>query len=90
MDKLNKILMESLAKKGIAGTAQSAQICFYAEKWEKIHLAPISFSKGVLKVSVKSSSEASELQMLSEDLIDYLNTKIGRKIVRNLRIVNYK
>ena len=90
MEKLDKILRESLAKKGFAGTAESAQICFYAGKWEKMRLTPISFSKGTLKVSVMSSSEASELQMQSEELIDFLNKKIGRKIVRYLRIVNSK
>jgi len=88
MEKLDKILRASLAKKGLAKTTESAQICFYVEKWTQMSVAPISFSGGVLKVSAMSSSEASELQMLSEDLVEYLNKKIGRKIVRSLRIVN--
>lgn len=88
MERIDKILRQSLAKKGLAGSAQSAQICFYAEKWERMPLKPISFSGGVLKVSAMSSSEASELQILSEELIDYLNKKTGRKAVKRLRIIN--
>lgn len=88
MEKLNKILKKSLAKKGLAETAEAAQICFYAQKWEKMSISPISFSGGILKLSASSSSEASEIQMLSCELIDFVNKKIGRDIVKRIRIIN--
>ncbi len=88
MEKLDKILKHRLAERGLSKTAESAQICFLVEKWGDGHCQPISFSKGVLKVSAISSSEASELQMNSEKLIDFLNKKIGKNIVQRLRIVN--
>jgi len=88
MEKLDKILKHRLAQRGLSATAESAQICFLVEKWSDSRCQPISFSKGVLKVSVTSSSEASELQMEAEKLIDFLNKKMGKNIVRRLRIVN--
>lgn len=88
MEKLDKILRHRLAQRGLSETAEGAQICFLVEKWGKSHCQPISFSKGVLKVSTASSSEASELQMEAEQLIEYLNKKMGKKIVQRVRIVN--
>jgi predicted nucleic acid-binding Zn ribbon protein len=88
MDRLNKFLKPSLAKKGLLGTAESAQICFYATKWTLTPFSPISCAKGVLKVSVLSSSASSELQMQEENLISFINTKIGREIVKSIRIIN--
>jgi len=88
MERLSKILGPALAKKGLLRQATGAQICFYAESWKKVPFSVISFSNGILKVSITSSSAASELQMLSEDLIDFLNRKIGKKQVRSIRIIN--
>jgi predicted nucleic acid-binding Zn ribbon protein len=89
MDKLDKILRPALAKKGLLKIATSAEVCFYATEWKNVRFIPISFSRGVLKVSVSSSSAASELQMQSEDLLESINRKFSKKIVRSLRIMNY-
>jgi len=88
MDKLDKFLRPALAKRGLLGAATSAEICFLAEKWGKGRFESISYSKGVLKLSVPSSSSASELQMESDNLIEYLNKKIGRESVKSIRIIN--
>ena len=88
MDRISKLLLPSLSKKGLAGTATSAQICFYAEKWGKGRFTAISYSKGTLKLSCRSSSAAQDLDMEREKLIDHINSKIKRKIVKNIRIVN--
>lgn len=90
MEKINKLIMGTLAKKGLAGPAQSAQICFYATEWPVAQITPISFSKGLLKVSVSSSSESSELQMKESLLIDFINQKMGKNVVRRLRILNMR
>lgn len=89
MDKLNKFLNNSLAKKGLLGQARSAQICFYAGEWGKLPISPISFSRGVLKVSVTSPTLAGELKMQEEDLLGFINRKMGGKLVKELRIMNY-
>lgn len=87
MEKIDKILMKSLAKKGLGKASQSAMICFYATEWGKGLFDTISFSNGVLKVSVSSSPASSNLQIRESELIDYLNAKLGRRSVRQLRIV---
>jgi hypothetical protein len=90
MDKLSKILKGSLARRGLLKPSEGAEICFYAEKWGKLPFCPISFSKGVLKVSVDSSAVSSELHMQADDLLGFINKKLGKKMVRQLRIINSK
>ena len=87
MEKLDKIIALSLTKKKLGKPLKAAQICFYAGLWGKAHLKPIAFSGGVLKVSVKSSPAASELEIQKEDLLDFVNAKIGYKAVRSIRII---
>lgn len=89
MDKLSKFLNNSLAKKGLLGQARGAQICFYAGQWTRLPFAPISFSRGVLKVSVTSPTLAGELKMQEDDLIDFVNKRMRELIVKELRIMNY-
>lgn len=88
MDKIDKILIPALARRGLVGSAISAQICFFASEWGKIRFDPISFSKGILKVSCTSCAASSELQMREEELIDFVNKKAKRDIVKGLRIYN--
>jgi len=88
MDKVSKILMPVMAKKGLGGAAISSQICFYANELGKDRFDAISFSKGVLKLSVRDSIDAGEVQMESEKIIEYVNGKMGRQIVKRIRIVN--
>ena len=87
MERLDKILKQALAKRGLSGTARSAQICFYAGEWASGRFEPISFSHGVLKVAVQSSPAAAELEIIKEDLIDFVNQKLKSEAVRSLRIV---
>ncbi|HOX41635.1 MAG TPA: DciA family protein [bacterium] len=88
MDRIGDILAKSLAKRGLKKTTESAQICFYAEKWGKGLITPISFSGGILKVSVSSSSAASEIQLRSEECLDFINEKLKKRTVRSIRIIN--
>jgi hypothetical protein len=87
MEKIDQILAKSLAKKGLSKVTQGAMICFYASEWNKDLFCPISFTNGILKVSVDSSPAASELQIRESELIEYLNNRIGKKSVRQLRII---
>jgi len=77
-----------MAKKGLGGAAVSSQICFYANEWGKDRFDAISYSRGVLKLSVRDSIDAGEVQMESEGIISYVNSKMGRDIVKRIRIVN--
>lgn len=87
MDKIDKIIRDRLAKNKSLGAYQSAQICFLADKWGNGRFKAVSFQKGVLKVSVGSSSAASELKMQEDELIDSINSSMGKKIIRSLRIL---
>ena len=78
-----------LASRGLSAASQGAQICFWADEWGKGAFSPISFTRGVLKVSVDSAAAAQELSMKSERLIRYLNSKIGHQRVKELRIENH-
>jgi len=86
MDKLDKIMHISLAKKGMRKVTQGSEICFYAEQWGKGRFVPISFLNGTLKIAVSSSS-ASEMQMETENLLDYVNEKIRYKVLHQVRII---
>jgi hypothetical protein len=88
MDRISKLLLPALSRKGLAGTATSAQICFYAKKWGKGRFSAISYSKGTLKLSCRSSSAAQDLDMEREKLMDHINTKMKRDIVKSIRIIN--
>ncbi len=90
MDKLNKILLPALAKKGLGKATKSAMVCFYAEKWGNGRLRAISFSEGILKLSVNSSAAASEMDMQKDELINYLKNNCPRNFVKKIvwKIVN--
>jgi hypothetical protein len=88
MDKLDKFLRPALAKRGLLGAATSAEVCFLADKWANGRFYSISFSKGVLKLSVPSSSAGAEISMEEEKLLNFLNKEIGREAVKSIRIVN--
>jgi len=87
MDKVNKILKARLSSNGLYGAATSAQICFLAEKWACGRLNVISYKRGELKILVKSSSAAQEISMQREEMIEYVNKKMERDIVKKVRIV---
>lgn len=81
--------MKVMAKKGLAGAAISSQICYFADIWGKGRFKSVSFSRGVLKVSVRSSAAAQELSMDEEKLVEHLNSKIVRPVVKRIRFENH-
>jgi len=88
MDKVEKLLLKNMSKKGLGGAAVSSQICFYAREWSKGRFSTVSYSRGTLKVAVSNSSLAQELDMEKEKLMKHINKKINRSIVKKVRIVN--
>lgn len=87
MERVDKIIGRSLAKRGLGKATSGALVCFYAKEWGNGRLEPISFAEGVLKVSVCSSPAAAELQIREIELAEFINAKIGRRLVKRLRII---
>lgn len=77
-----------MAKKGLGGAAVASQICYYATEYGKGSFEAISYYRGVLKLSCADSIDAGEVQMMSEEIVEYVNGKMGRKIVKRIRTVN--
>ena len=88
MEHIGKHLLRVMAKRGLAGVAISSQLCYFADGWSKGRFKAISFSRGTLKVSVRSSAAGQEISMEEEKLVEFLNKKTGREIVKRVRIVN--
>lgn len=87
MERIDKIIGKSLSKRGLGRATQGAMVCFYAKSWGNDLFEPISFSGGLLKVCVHSSCAASDLQIRQTELIDFLNEKSGKQLVKSVRIV---
>ena len=88
MEHIGKHLLKVMAKRGLGGAAISSQICYFADKWGKGRFKSVSFSRGILKVSVRSSAAAQELSMDEERLVEHLNSKIVRPVVKRVRFEN--
>lgn len=91
MDKLSDFMHNSLNEKGLSRASGGALVCFWADEWGKGRFKPISYWRGILKVSVDSASAAQELSMDSEKLIKHLNLTAAKNNgpkVREIRIVN--
>jgi len=88
MEPLKKFLLPAMAKKGLAGAAVAAQVCFYADSLGKDRFDAISFSQGVLKIAARDCLDAGEIQLESEKIISFVNQKMRREIVKKIRIIN--
>jgi hypothetical protein len=86
MEKFDQILGKAMTKRGLHKVTKGAMICFFAAEWGKGTFSPISFADGLLKLAVNSSPAASELQMKEQELIDHLNDRVGKKMIKKVRI----
>jgi predicted nucleic acid-binding Zn ribbon protein len=87
MDKLDKILHRCIKKKPLRKALESAEICFYADSCSDGRFRTISFSRGILKVSVDSSPAASELQFEEANLVERINKRAGQEVIKSIRII---
>ncbi len=91
--RIKDILPSSLGRYGITSQAQAAFVCFIFEEIIKEELGeevskncqPLSFCNGVLKIQVKNSIWASEIQLNQSKIVDKINKKIGEDIVKRLQ-----
>lgn len=90
---IKNILPSSLSRYGIDRQAQAAFVCFLFEKIIKEELGgevhkncqPLSFKNGILKIQVKNSVLASEIQLNQSKIINKINKEIGKEVVRRLQ-----
>ena len=85
MQKINRIISNNPRYGRYKKPLMAAGICGKARELSRGRFGVISFKNALLTLSVKNSSEAANLQLESENLIDELNKKIGRKAVERIR-----
>ena len=64
---------------------EAAEVCDAARLLANGRFEVISFRQGLLTLSVSNSSQAANLQMETQKIIDKINTKIGQEKVREIR-----
>jgi hypothetical protein len=65
---------------------EAANVCDIARLLSRGRFEVVSFKQGLLTISVSNSSEAANLQMENQKLIDEINTKIGRMAIQDIRL----
>ncbi|MBN1962559.1 MAG: DUF721 domain-containing protein [Deltaproteobacteria bacterium] len=84
-------LLAALGKTGLSDQARRLMI---SQIWTKAvgkqtarHTEPDGFSRGVLRVKASSAAWQNELTFLKAEIINRLNDVLGKKIVREIRVV---
>lgn len=91
--KLNKeLLQKSLNKAGVSTQVQAAQICDYCDKiiFEKNKksqgcVKAFSYQNNILTVLVVNSLWASEIQMMSFQIIEAINEEFGKNTIERIQ-----
>ncbi len=91
-ERIDKIARRVVSEKNIQKTAQSAQVCFEAQKiitnlfpkfGSKITIE--SFSQGTIKLISSSPAINQEVQFKKDEIIKKINQKLKAEIVKDLR-----
>jgi predicted nucleic acid-binding Zn ribbon protein len=85
MDKIDKILTRESRYKRFQKPLEAANICAAGASCVDARYNIVSFRNGVLAVGVRSSAEAANLQMKSGQILECVNKKLGKEIVKRLR-----
>ena len=64
---------------------EAAEVCDAARDQAQGRFEGVSYKHGLLTLSVSNSSEAGNLQMETQKIIDNINKKIGQEKVREIR-----
>lgn len=64
---------------------EAAEVCDTARSLAQGRFEVVSYKQGLLTLAVSNSSEAGNLQIESQKIIDDINTKIGQEKVKNIR-----
>ena len=84
---------------GVGREVQAAKICndfrllipelFKNRENPEDHIKPAFFKKNILVVNVENPAWGQEVIMRKEKIIDEMNTKSGKEVIKNLRIQIY-
>lgn len=85
MKKISKFLSENPRYRRLQKPLEAAEICEIARSQSQGLYEIISFKNGLLTVNPRSPAQAATLQVESENIIDKINQKIGRKAVTKIR-----
>jgi len=86
-EKISEVLARRLAHHGLLGTYIASQVCEAATEIAGGMFTPVSFSKGVLKVTVSTSGRGHLLKLKQNSVIEQINKKLNTKKVIRLTIV---
>ena len=84
--KVSKLIERKTKKKGQSDVFLASLVCYTALKSSEGLFKPISFKNGVLLVSVKNSSFAASVQLSQAQIIERINQKLGKEVVKRMRI----
>lgn len=90
---IQSLMPKAATKMGIGKEFQAIQICVAADKiLHEIYpqngpykIRSKSFQKGLLTVSAPTSASSQDITMRKDHLIEMINHKMGRKVVKELR-----
>jgi len=86
MDKINQFLSNNAKYVKLSKPLTAAKVCDTAREVSDGRFKVISFKDGLLTLGVENSSAAANLQMESDQIIDIVNQKLTRNLVRKIRI----
>jgi len=93
MDLLRALLPKTLRRHGLEQQAESALICYQAERWYADHLPAVAqslrstvFRDGVLQVECETSIAAQELRLHEAALLAALQESVPGTRITGLRI----
>jgi hypothetical protein len=81
---ISNILSRNLARKGLLKAANCARACGVARDIGKGDYEPISFCRGVLKVSVDSSAKAHLVKLQEKMIISKINEALKEEVVKKI------
>lgn len=85
MEQINKLIKTNAKYKRLQKPLEAAKICEIARALSRGRFGAVSFCRGVLCLSVESSTQAANLVLESEKIISALNQKIGQPAIKRLR-----
>ena len=85
MDKISGFLSGNPKYQRLSGPLRAAQVCDAARVLANDRFGVLSFHDGLLTLTVESSAAGANLQFEMADIINQINEKIGRDLVKKIR-----
>ena len=85
-NKFEKLLDRKIKKGRRENILTASLICYTALQISDDAFLPVSFKNGTLTVTVPDSSSAANLQLSQAQIIKKINQKLGRELVKKIKI----